>query len=653
MVASLIAAVVVAVAWIVFAVYVLMQLEDFSHVNIHQNSLLWETEGVNVFICVSSLIGLLFGLFQVYALTRVKVGAVTSGGLDEPLKNREDFIDFNEAEGKPYHENWAAAVASLNHIGKCINEGATAFLVAEYQIIGIFVVVFCVIIALLVEEELGQFWTTTAFVLGAATSVVSGFIGMKVAVYANKRTAYSATNPNTGLADAFKVAFRGGSVLGFCLSGLGLLNLWILILCYRAFYLDDDYTMEDLQKMLETIAGYGFGGSTIALFGRVGGGIYTKVADVGADLAGKVEEGLEEDDPRNPATIADNVGDNVGDIAGMGADLFGSFAESTCAALVVCSTSPELLSSTGAMMYPLLLSASGILVSLVTAFFATDVMKVDKESKIERTLKFQLIISTVLLTPTLFLISWWVLPEEFSFTKMGGDENSETVIKGVKYWHAFICVAAGLWSGMIIGIFTEYYTSMAYGPVKKVADSCKIGAATNIIYGLALGYLSCIIPTFCLAFTIYFSFLLAGMYGIALSAIGMLSNLAISLTIDGYGPIADNAGGMVEMIHLRPEIREITDALDAAGNTTAAIGKGFAIGSAALVSLALFGAFITRSQLSGVNIMAPLEFTGLLIGAMIPYAFSGLTMKSVGKAANEMVVEVRRQFAEMRANPDF
>lgn len=338
MVGFLIIDVVIAVVFIAFAAYVISDMKDFDTVDVHKQALMEETPFVNLFVCAASVIGLLFGLLQVYALTRVKVGP-SSSDLEEPLKGRDELIGVNK-DGERYHADWDATVAALKGIATAVDKGATAFLMAEYKILAIFVAAFAIIIALLVEEELGQFWTVFAFILGAVTSIVSGFIGMKVAVFANSRTAYSATNPETGLKDAFKVAFRGGSVLGFCLSGLGLLNLWILILAYRAFYLDDGYDMEDLQRMLETIAGYGFGGSTIALFGRVGGGIFTKVADVGADLAGKVEEGLEEDDPRNPATIADNVGDNVGDIAGMGADLFGSFAEATCAALVVCSTSP-------------------------------------------------------------------------------------------------------------------------------------------------------------------------------------------------------------------------------------------------------------------------------------------------------------------------
>lgn len=378
------------------------------------------------------------------------------------------------------------------------------------------------------------------------------------------------------------------------------------------------------------------------MFGRVGGGIYTKAADVGADLAGKVEAGLEEDDPKNPATIADNVGDNVGDIAGMGSDLFGSFAESSCAALVVAATSAQLNCNMGALFFPLLITATGIFVSFITSFFATHVMKVNTEDKIERTLKWQLIISTLLLTPSLYFLCIYALPDNFDFE----------LVQGVTNLFAFYCIMTGLWSGLVIGVVTEYFTSHSYEPTRQVARACRVSTATNIIFGLALGYLSVVIPIFCLAICIFVSFELAGMYGIALAALGMLSNLSISLAIDGYGPISDNAGGMVEMTKLKKEVRQKTDALDAAGNTTAAIGKGFAIGSAALVSLALFGAFITRCRMTTVNILAPLQFAGLLLGAMLPYAFSALTMKSVGEAANEMVEEVRRQFRAMQQDPN-
>jgi inorganic pyrophosphatase len=330
----------------------------------------------------------------------------------------------------------------------------------------------------------------------------------------------------------------------------------------------------------------------------------------------------------------------------MGSDLFGSFAESTCAALVVAATSAELTATPESLYFPLLISASGILVCIVTSFFATHIMKVDEEEKIEKTLKYQLVISTVLLTPILYFLAINCLPETFYFVR-GDLVHTTTNVQ------AYICIACGLWSGLIIGYVTEYYTSHYYTPVREVAQVCRTGAATNIIYGLALGYLSCIVPTLCLAVTIFVSFSLGSMYGIALAALGMLSNLAIGLAIDGYGPISDNAGGMVEMIHLKKEIRRRTDALDAAGNTTAAIGKGFAIGSAALVSLALFGAFVTRVNMTEVNILQPLQIAGLLVGAMLPYAFSALTMKSVGKAANQMVEECRRQFREMNKNPRF
>jgi inorganic pyrophosphatase len=307
-------------------------------------------------------------------------------------------------------------VAALKYIASAVSEGAVTFLVEEYKILVVFIIVFSAIIACLVEEELGEFWTVAAFVVGSVTSIAAGFIGMKVAVYSNSRTAYAAVNQENGLVNAFITAFRGGAVLGFCLSSLGLLNLLILIMVYEHMYLNDE---RDYLMMFECIAGYGLGGSSIALFARVGGGIYTKAADVGADLAGKVEEGLDEDDPKNPATIADNVGDNVGDIAGMGADLFGSFAESTCAALVVASTSSELSEETSAILYPLMISATGILCCLVTSFYATNVMRVDREDKIEKTLKYQLIISTLVLTPTLYLLSIFALPETFSFNRSG------------------------------------------------------------------------------------------------------------------------------------------------------------------------------------------------------------------------------------------
>lgn len=457
---------------------------------------------------------------------------------------------------------------------------------------------------------------------------------MKIAVTANVKVTKEASK---SIGDAFVVAFKGGAVLGFSLVGIGLFMLTLLIMIYRVTFLDKEITFSSYQEMFEAIAGYGLGGSSIALFGRVGGGIYTKAADVGSDLVGKVIAGLEEDSPRNPGVIADNVGDNVGDIAGMGSDLFGSFAESTCAALVVGATSKEIVFTSNAFYYyPLMISGAGIIISIITSFAAFTFMVPKTPENVETTLKWQLIISTILMTPVLYGLSYFCMPSEFVFTEVNVT---------CKYYYAFICSACGLWSGLIIGIVTEYYTSNSYEPVQEVSRSCRTGAATNIIYGLALGFYSVLIPIICLAVTIFIAFKLCGMYGIALGALGMLSTLSIGLAIDGYGPIADNAGGIAEMCELE-ECRNITDALDAAGNTTAAIGKGFAIGSACLVAIALFGAFVTRTNLGSVNILQPLQFAGLIVGAMLPYLFCAMTMKAVGQAAAEMINEIQDQFSK-------
>ncbi len=386
-----------------------------------------------------------------------------------------------------------------------------------------------------------------------------------------------------------------------------------------------DITRE-IRHLFEMIAGFGLGGSTVALFGRVGGGIYTKAADVGADLAGKVCEGLDEDSADNPGTIADNVGDNVGDIAGMGADLFGSLAEATCAAFVISAQSIKILETPDAIYFPLMVSAVGIIASFISVLFIR-VGEVTHDT-VESKLKIQLALSTSLLT-VLIVPILYILPE-----------NSAIEFAGKLYeptrWHIFGCIAAGLWSGMLIGFITEYFTSNRYSPVQELVESCRMGAAPNIILGLALGYMSTIGPIILIAITIWISFSFAGMYGVSLAAIGMLGCLPVALAIDGYGPISDNAGGISEMSNLHGSVRENTDMLDAAGNTTAAIGKGFAIGSACLVSLALFGAYIVRvaentsSKSFIVNIMEPTTFAGLIIGAMIPYAFSALTMAAVG-----------------------
>eukprot|EP00210_Caulerpa_lentillifera_P009571 g9128.t1 len=547
-------------------------------------------------------------------------------------------------------------VTAVADIQTAISEGANSFLVTEYRYLSIFMGCFAVVIFVLLSSEDGwddffeadkkngkapALWngifSTISFLLGASTSILSGFLGMKIATYANARTAVEARK---GIAPAFMCAFRSGAVMGFLLSGCGLFVIYIVILIYKPIFGSKDW-----EGLFEAITGYGLGGSAIALFGRVGGGIYTKAADVGADLAGKVEENIPEDDARNPAVIADNVGDNVGDIAGMGADLFGSFAESTCAALVVSSLSSFADGEDQdwlAMLFPLMISAFGIFVCIITTLVATDFFPAKSINQIESTLKIQLILSTALMTPVAYFVAVMALPDKFTIP----DPMESHGEISVKNWHMFICVSTGLWGGLFIGIITEYFTSNRYAQVQDVADSCRTGAATNVIFGLALGYRSCIVPCVLIAASIYTSFKLAGMYGIACAALGMLTTLSTGLAIDAYGPISDNAGGIAEMAGMGPEIRERTDALDSAGNTTAAIGKGFAIGSAALVSLALFGAYVTRAGINvkDASILDPKVFVGLLLGAMLPYWFSAMTMKSVGKAALAMVNEVRRQF---------
>jgi K(+)-stimulated pyrophosphate-energized sodium pump len=519
-----------------------------------------------------------------------------------------------------------AEVKLLQKISNAIAEGAMTFLKVEYKYISLFMVFFALLLFFLLDDvntEINDgLYTAVAFLFGGIISLAAGYNGMKIATLANVRTAHRA---RTSLAEGFAVSFKAGSVMGFALVGLAMLGLILLILLFMEIL---PPTLER-HYLMEVIAGFGLGGSTIALFCRVGGGIYTKAADVGADLSGKVENSIPEDDPRNPAVIADNVGDNVGDIAGMGADLFGSCAEATCAALVIGASATAITNDFNTMIFPVLITAFGIPVSFVTTFFA----RVKDGSNVESVLKNQLLISTILMAIVMYFVTDAFMVESFvigttMITKMG----------------VYYSLLAGLVSGMLIGYVTEYYTSHSYKPVRELADASKTGAATNIIYGLSLGYNSSIVPVMLLSATIITAYSLGGMYGIAIAAIGMISTLATALTIDAYGPVADNAGGIAEMCELGDDVRERTDELDAAGNTTAAIGKGFAIGSAALTALALFGAFITRSHFEAVNLLNPWVFGGLVFGAMLPYWFSAMTMKSVGKAALDMVEEVRRQF---------
>ena len=567
---------------------------------------------------------------------------------DEALLRRMEMADAGEVEADSYQK--------LRQIYRDIQAGAKAFLAAEYRMCLAFLAVFGVAMIFFVAKvESGwdfKIGTLTAFsfFVGGITSMISGYIGMMIAVFTNARCTMCATQTPDSLAwkESFNSAFRGGAVMGFALSGLGIVVMYFLMCMYVSAF---DVAVEAV-KLFECIAGFGLGGSAIAMFGRVGGGIYTKAADVGADLAGKVVAGIPEDDPRNPATIADNVGDNVGDVAGMGSDLFGSFGEATCAALVIAAQSHDLVSAGwDTLIFPLYISSVGILVCIATSFVATDFRPVRSEASIEEVLKTQLTLSTVGMTVAMFPVCAMFMPQEFylgpkSFASacVEGVSTSKCVTMGPM--SAFCCIAAGLWGGLIIGFVTEYYTSHSYSPVREVARSTETGAATNIIYGLALGYKSTIIPVGILAGIVFVAFSLMDMYGVALAALGMLGTLSTCLAIDVYGPICDNAGGIAEMAELPEAVREKTDALDAAGNTTAAIGKGFAIGSAALVSLALTAAFVTRTEVleNGVNMLNPTVFAFLLVGSMLPYWFSAMTMKSVGIAAMEMVKEVKRQF---------
>ena len=597
-------------------------------------------EGADAFIFITAIIGVIFAWFQYKLVAKVSLtggsNTLSNSGLD---------------------------TSKLIVIYDAIRDGADSFLRAEYTICAYFIAAFGIVVLLMTSYVEKEFHidqgglTAISFVAGGITSIISGLIGMKVAVFANARTTIMAAGPNPWT-DAFNTAFRAGSVMGFSLCGLSMLVLYVLAHLFAVHFKDwdvigaDGSANKDALHLMEALAGYGLGGSSIALFGRVGGGIYTKAADVGADLAGKVVAGIPEDDPRNPATIADNVGDNVGDVAGMGSDLFGSFGEATCAARVIAAQSHDLVSAGwDTLIFPLYISSVGILVCIATSFVATDFRPVRSEASIEEVLKTQLTLSTVGMTVAMFPVCAMFMPQEFylgpkSFASacVEGVSTSKCVTMGPM--SAFCCIAAGLWGGLIIGFVTEYYTSHSYSPVREVARSTETGAATNIIYGLALGYKSTIIPVGILAGIVFVAFSLMDMYGVALAALGMLGTLSTCLAIDVYGPICDNAGGIAEMAELPEAVREKTDALDAAGNTTAAIGKGFAIGSAALVSLALTAAFVTRTEVleNGVNLLNPTVFAFLLVGSMLPYWFSAMTMKSVGIAAMEMVKEVKRQF---------
>jgi K(+)-stimulated pyrophosphate-energized sodium pump len=544
--------------------------------------------------------------------------------------------------------NWVskqdAGNERMKEISTYISEGAMAFLKAEWKILGYFVVIVGILLAVMATSNPHSHWLiAAAFVVGAVFSATAGYIGMKVATKANVRTAQAA---RTSLSKALNVSFTGGAVMGLGVSGLAVLGLGGLFIVFKMIFVPDGASVngEEMIKMIEVLTGFSLGAESIALFARVGGGIYTKAADVGADLVGKVEAGIPEDDPRNPATIADNVGDNVGDVAGMGADLFGSYVATVLATIVLGQqtiiTGDDGLGGLSPILLPMLIAGVGILFSIAGTWFVrvSDAAGINTDN-VQKALNMGNWGSIILTAIAAAGLVAWLLPETMT-------------LRGVEFtkWGVLGAIAVGLAVGALMSIITEYYTAMGKGPVKSIIKQSSTGHATNVIGGLAVGMESTFLPILVLAAGIWGSYQCAGLYGVAIAAAGMMATTAMQLAIDAFGPIADNAGGIAEMSELPKEVREKTDVLDAVGNTTAATGKGFAIASAALTALALFAAFVgiaLPGDNQRIDIYKADVLASLFVGGMIPFIFSSLAIRAVGQAAMSMVEEVRRQFRDI------